>query len=190
MSDAVSRETLRDKREDLTRTWGEREAKFKAEKAGLEHQLADLQKRFERDAIKFGTALKDLDTADRIFEIAPLSGERLLEAVLNGEHRQVEADLVGEDAPHQDPNHEAVDQGSTTHPAEDKTDKELVLDAVVSLHRDDGQGHMRHEIERFIMNKHGRPVPPASISTYLHRLKKDELVEQNNLLWFPKGSVQ
>jgi len=114
MSDAVSRETLRDKREDLTRTWGEREAKFKAEKAGLEHQLADLLKRFERDAIKFGAALKDLDTADRVFEIAPLSGERLLEAVLNGEHRQVEADLVGEDAPHQDPNHEAADHGSTT----------------------------------------------------------------------------
>jgi len=45
---------------------------------------------------------------------------------------------------------------------------------------------MRHEIDQFIKKTHGRSVPPASISTYLHRLKKDELVEQNSLLWSPQ----
>lgn len=70
-----------------------------------------------------------------------------------------------------------------------ETDKERVLAAIRSLCDGDRHRVLRHVIIDFVEATYGKAIPPQSVSTYLRRLREDELIETDGVSWWPAGGA-
>lgn len=158
----LSFDDLRAAHENIARRKAERQAQFDADKA-----------LYESDVEALDAELAELEVAKRVWQRLSTRTQQAGPAPNGHDH-----------ADEPEPADDDVEEAEPERPY--RTHKEMVLEAVRAI---GARGVMRNQIEQWIRDRYKVAVPPPSISTYLKRLRDDDLVNNpgDGLAWQPVG---